>query len=84
MKKERNTLSVSSKGQIVIPKAIREKYRLEKGAKLLVREVEGGILLTPCRPLVEEVKEIARGLEGKWPKNLTSVDIVRRERGKYG
>jgi AbrB family looped-hinge helix DNA binding protein len=77
-------VGMSSKGQIVIPKPIREKYRLDKGAKLVVKETESGILLTVQRHMAEEVREIAGELEGKWPKGMTSVDIIRRERGKYG
>jgi AbrB family looped-hinge helix DNA binding protein len=83
MKGER-MVGMSSKGQIVIPKPIREKYRLDKGTKFVVKETEGGILLTVRKHMADEVREIAEELEGKWPKGMTSVDIIRRERGKYG
>jgi len=81
---EEKTVSISSKGQVVIPKALRRKYRIEKGTKLLLKESEKGILLTVQRPMAEDVKEIARELRGKWPKGMTAVEIVRRERGKHG
>jgi len=84
MKQERNVVRVSSKGQIVIPKPVREKYGLGRGRKLLIREVEGGILLTVQKSMVDEVREIAEEFRDRWPKDMTSVDIVRRERGKHG
>ncbi|MDI6819672.1 MAG: AbrB/MazE/SpoVT family DNA-binding domain-containing protein [Candidatus Hodarchaeaceae archaeon] len=81
---EEKTVSISSKGQVVIPKALRRKYRIEKGTKLLLKESQKGILLTVQRPMAEDVKEIARELRGKWPRGMTAVEIVRRERGKHG
>jgi len=81
---EEKTVSVSSKGQVVIPKALRRKYQIEKGAKLLIKESERGILLTVQKPMVEDIREIARELKDKWPEGMTAVEIIRRERGKHG
>ena len=81
---EERTVSISSKGQIVIPKTLRKKYEIKKGTKLLVKESEKGILLTIQKPMSDDVREIARELRGKWPKGVTAVDIIRRERGKHG
>ncbi len=38
---------MTTKGQIVIPKAIREKYKLKPGTKLIFKETEGGLILKP-------------------------------------
>ncbi len=81
---EERTVSISSKGQIVIPKPLRKKYEIKRGTKLLVKDSERGILLTVQRPMADDIREIARELKGKWPKGATAVDIVRRERGKHG
>ena len=40
-----NVITLSGKGQVVIPKEIRQKYNLKKGDRLLVREVSGKIIL---------------------------------------
>ncbi|NPV51917.1 MAG: AbrB/MazE/SpoVT family DNA-binding domain-containing protein [Firmicutes bacterium] len=40
---------VSSKGQVVIPKAVRDAAGLRVGTRLKVTLEEGGILLTPVR-----------------------------------
>ncbi|HEY1751382.1 MAG TPA: AbrB/MazE/SpoVT family DNA-binding domain-containing protein [Caulobacteraceae bacterium] len=36
---------LSTKGQIVLPKAIRERRNWEPGAELVIEETEGGVLL---------------------------------------
>lgn len=47
------TLTVSSKGQVVIPREIREKLRIAKGTKLELIELGGELLLVrlPDDPL---------------------------------
>jgi AbrB family looped-hinge helix DNA binding protein len=44
------TTTVSSKGQVVIPRALREKYRLTSGTRLQVAESDEGLVLTPVKP----------------------------------
>jgi AbrB family looped-hinge helix DNA binding protein len=41
------TTTVSSKGQIVIPRALREKYGLTTGTRLEVAESDAGLVLAP-------------------------------------
>lgn len=43
------TTTVSSKGQVVIPRALREKYRLTSGTRLEVSESDDGLVLAPLR-----------------------------------
>lgn len=43
------TTTVSSKGQVVIPRALREKYRLTSGTRLEVAESDGGLVLAPLK-----------------------------------
>lgn len=40
------TTTVSSKGQVVIPRHLREKYRLTAGVRLEVIETDDGLVLT--------------------------------------
>jgi AbrB family looped-hinge helix DNA binding protein len=39
--------TVSSKGQVVIPAALRKKLRIKGGTRLAVSEQDGSIMLTP-------------------------------------
>ena len=41
------TTTVSSKGQVVIPRALRDKYRLTSGTRLEVVESAEGLVLAP-------------------------------------
>ena len=41
------TTLLSSKGQVVIPKAIRSNHHWRTGTRFVVEEVQGGILLKP-------------------------------------
>ena len=42
--------TVSSKGQIVIPRALRDKYQLTAGTRLEVAESDEGLVLAPLEP----------------------------------
>jgi AbrB family looped-hinge helix DNA binding protein len=43
------TTTVSSKGQIVIPRDLREKHRLTSGMRLQVTESSEGLVLSPLK-----------------------------------
>ena len=42
------TTKVSTKGQVILPKAIREKHRWNAGTRLVVEETPEGVLLKPA------------------------------------
>lgn len=44
------TTKLSSKGQVIIPKHIRQSHHWESGLELQVIEQEGGVLLKPKAP----------------------------------
>ena len=53
---------VTSKGQLVIPAGIRERYQITKGTEVRFEELENGILL---RPITDQSIDRVRGiLEG--------------------
>jgi AbrB family looped-hinge helix DNA binding protein len=43
----KHTTILSTKGQLILPKAIRERRRWAPGTRLTVQETEDGVLLTP-------------------------------------
>ena len=55
------TVTVSPKYQVVIPKVIREAMRLRPGQKLRVVEYEGRIELIPDRD-ISELKGFVKGI----------------------
>jgi AbrB family looped-hinge helix DNA binding protein len=46
-----DTTRLSSKGQLVLPKAIRDAYNWSEGTEFLVERVAEGVLLRPLRPV---------------------------------
>jgi AbrB family looped-hinge helix DNA binding protein len=42
---ERLTTTVSTKGQVILPKAVRQRRRWEAGTRLTVEDTEEGVLL---------------------------------------
>jgi AbrB family looped-hinge helix DNA binding protein len=61
-----NTVTLSSKYQLVIPRDVRKRLDLEPGTKLTVIEKRGILYLVPERPLAE-LRGVARGT---WRKGL--------------
>jgi AbrB family looped-hinge helix DNA binding protein len=69
-------VTISEKGQIVLPAALRRRYGLQKGDRLAVEEADGAIVLHPMprHPLLA-----LRGrLKGSGEEGLT--DLLLRER----
>ena len=46
---EKPTTVVSTKGQVILPKAIRQRRRWDAGTRLVVEDTPDGVLLRPCR-----------------------------------
>jgi AbrB family looped-hinge helix DNA binding protein len=47
------TTRLSSKGQVVLPKAVRNTKRWEEGTRFAIEEVAGGVLLRPLKAFPE-------------------------------
>lgn len=62
-------IKVSDKGQISIPKSIRELVKIKKGDELILFEVDGKILIEKSDKFKENFKDINRFVE----KSLESV-----------
>jgi AbrB family looped-hinge helix DNA binding protein len=56
------TVTLSSKFQVVIPLSVREELRLIPGEKLRVLRYEGRVELIPVRP-IEEMRGILHGID---------------------
>jgi AbrB family looped-hinge helix DNA binding protein len=53
------TISVTTKRQVVLPKAFCDRKRIRPGTALRVTEVEGGLYVTPiAEPTEEELKRV--------------------------
>jgi AbrB family looped-hinge helix DNA binding protein len=59
------TTTLSSKGQVVIPRHLREKHRLMSGMRLQISETGEGLILSPARRAKASPREAGwRALRG--------------------
>jgi AbrB family looped-hinge helix DNA binding protein len=87
-----DTTRLSSKGQIVLPKALRDAHKWQPGTEFAIEEAKDGLLLRPLRlfPLTR-LEDVIGCLpyKGK-PKTLSQMNKAigeavkeRRGRGRY-
>jgi AbrB family looped-hinge helix DNA binding protein len=70
-----NSVTISTKFQVVIPREVRDRLRLHKGQKMLVFERNGFIQLIPDRD-IKEMRGIAKGMS-------PSMDGIRDEEDRF-
>jgi AbrB family looped-hinge helix DNA binding protein len=76
------TTLLSSKGQVILPKALRTKYGWAPGTRLEVRETAEGVLLTPVgqgpgRPLAEGLAQLRERINYQGPVvSLEAMDAA--------
>lgn len=70
---------VNSRGQIVIPKIVRDHLRLKGGQKIFIEVVDGFIRIKPVpKDPVKALKGLAKGLFTK-----SSTELVRELRDEW-
>lgn len=57
-----STVTISSKYQVVIPKAVRERLKIKPGQKVEAFAVGGRIELVPVRP-ISEMRGFLKGMD---------------------
>lgn len=88
-KHDRITTTVSTKGQVILPKAIRERRGWKAGTRLVVEETEEGLLLKE-KPLFAPTRpEDVRGMlhrPGMRANTIEEMDAAVEEmfRERYG
>ncbi len=55
---------MSSKGQVVLPKAVRTKLRLQSGVPFEVRIQDGNVLLVPDKPAKRKARIVKDPITG--------------------
>ena len=77
------TVTLSSKGQLVIPKAVRDKAQVVAGSQFEVRYLEGEIRLRPLpAPSSTSLDEVAGCLAKPGRKRLSDAEVQARIRSK--
>jgi AbrB family looped-hinge helix DNA binding protein len=87
-----DTTRLSSKGQVILPKAVRESRNWQPGTEFTVEEVDDGVLLRPVKPFKPTTLEEVVGCTGYRGPAKTLDDMERavargvkerRARGRY-
>jgi AbrB family looped-hinge helix DNA binding protein len=78
-----DTVKLSSKGQIVIPKEIREAQRLAPGTEFFVSFVAGEIRLAPAPSFPRTRVEDGFGMLARKGRRRLSDDETRRAIGEF-
>jgi AbrB family looped-hinge helix DNA binding protein len=75
------TTRMSSKGQVIIPKALREIHHWEEGQELIAIDMGDGILLKPKKPFPETtLNNVAGCLKNRGiPKSLEEMEDAIRQ-----
>lgn len=75
------TTKMSSKGQVIIPKALREIHHWEEGQELIAIDMGDGIVLKPKKPFPETTLDQVLGClkyQGT-PKSLEDIEDAIRQ-----
>jgi AbrB family looped-hinge helix DNA binding protein len=87
-----DTTRLSSKGQVILPKAVREARNWQPGTEFTVEQVDDGVLLRPVKPFRPTTLEEVVGCTGYTgpAKSLDDMERAvargvkeRRARGRY-
>ncbi len=69
-------MTMSSKGQVVIPKEIRDRMGAKRGQKFVIEEVDGSYILIPVpKNPIKALRGLAKGTFRK-----SATQLVREER----
>lgn len=71
-------LTLSSKGQLVLPAPVRRRLRLKPRAKLELEERDGGVFLRPARRSAPAIKPIDYPPPGSIKLDPWEHDLMRR------
>jgi AbrB family looped-hinge helix DNA binding protein len=79
--KKSNTISFTTKGQVVIPAWLRREYKIEAGSKAIVQATPEGILLRPITQYaIEKLRGILKSKPGDKPFDEEWAEYKRHER----
>lgn len=86
------TTRLSSKGQVILPKSVRDAYNWEPGTEFSVEPVGDGVLLRPLKSVAHSrLEDVAGCLRVTGPaRTIAEMDAAvvaelrrRRDRGRY-
>lgn len=79
------TVQMSQRGVVILPKALRERYKLRPGDRFTLLDLGGVFVLTPRRSEIDALADrITQALTERAETLETMLQILREERKRYG
>ena len=63
----RVSVEIGKYGRIVLPKELRDKYRVEEGSRLIIRDCRGQIILLPVTTYAKPTEALHNSINTKLP-----------------
>lgn len=79
------TVQMSQRGVVILPKALRERYKLRPGDRFTLLDLGGVFVLTPRRSEIDALADrITQALTERGETLETILQVLREERDRYG
>lgn len=79
------TVQMTQRGVVILPKALRERYKLRPGDRFTLLDLGGIFVLTPRRSEIDALADrITQDLTEGGETLETMLQILREERKRYG
>ena len=79
------TVQMTQRGVVILPKALRERYKLRPGDRFTLLDLGGIFVLTPRRSEIDALADrITQDLTERGETLETMLQILREERERYG
>ncbi len=79
------TVQMTQRGVVILPKALRERYKLRPGDRFTLLDLGGIFVLTPRRSEIDALADrITQDLTERGETLVTMLQILREERERYG
>ena len=79
------TVQMTQRGVVILPKALRERYKLRPGDRFTLLDLGGIFVLTPRRSEIDALADrITQALTQRGETLETMLQVLREERERYG
>jgi len=79
------TVQMTQRGVVILPKALRERYKLRPGDRFTLLDLGGVFVLTPRRSEIDALADrITQALTQRGETLETMLQVLREERERYG
>ena len=79
------TVQMTQRGVVILPKALRERYKLRPGDRFTLLDLGGIFVLTPRRSEIDALADrITQALTERGETLETMLQVLREERERYG